>query len=110
MIGLRSLTTGNLRPMEFIVGGDVSRTITLPATISVTGTESYLATARLGLGLFQVPRFHAEEDLARGTLVRVLPDCSAALGAGVAALPAQPPAIAARARVPRLGRARVRRA
>lgn len=71
MIGLRSLTTGNLAPMEFIVGGDV-RNIMLPATISVTGTESYLATARLGLGLFQVPRFHAQADLARGALVRVL--------------------------------------
>jgi DNA-binding transcriptional LysR family regulator len=74
MIGLRSLTTGAVRPMEFAVDG-MLRTVTLPATISVTGTESYLATARLGLGLVQVPRFHAAIDLARGTLVQVLPDC-----------------------------------
>ncbi|SDR46003.1 transcriptional regulator, LysR family [Rhizobiales bacterium GAS113] len=74
MVGLRSLTTGNLRPMEFMVGG-TSRTVTLPVTISVTGPESYLATARLGLGLVQVPRFHAAIDLERGTLVHVLPDC-----------------------------------
>jgi DNA-binding transcriptional LysR family regulator len=71
MIGLRSLTTGSLRPMEFVVDG-ISRTMTLPVTISVTGTESYLATARLGLGLVQVPRFHAAIDLERGTLVQVL--------------------------------------
>lgn len=74
MIGLRSLTTGSLRPMEFMIGGTL-RTVMLPATISVTGTESYLAVARLGLGLFQVPRFHAAADLERGTLIHILRDC-----------------------------------
>jgi DNA-binding transcriptional LysR family regulator len=74
IVGLRSLTTGSLRPTEFMVG-ERPRTVTLPAIISVTGTESYLTTARLGLGLVQVPRFHALADLAQGTLVQVLPDC-----------------------------------
>jgi DNA-binding transcriptional LysR family regulator len=74
MIGLRSLTTGALRPLDFVVGGAL-RNMTLPTIISVTGTESYLATARLGLGLVQVPRFHAAADLAQGTLVQVLADC-----------------------------------
>ena len=74
MIGLRSLTTGVVRPMDFVVGGAL-RNLTLPTIISVTGTESYLATARLGLGLVQVPRFHAATDLAEGTLVQVLADC-----------------------------------
>jgi len=74
MIGLRSLTTGRLRPMEFVIG-DTLQEITLPVIMSVTGPESYLATARLGLGLVQVPRFHAETDLAQGTLVQVLPEC-----------------------------------
>ncbi|MBR1156795.1 LysR family transcriptional regulator [Bradyrhizobium sp. JYMT SZCCT0428] len=74
MIGLRSLTTGRLRPMEFLIG-DALREIPLPVVMSVTGPESYLATARLGLGLVQVPRFHAETDLANGTLIEVLADC-----------------------------------
>lgn len=74
MIGLRSLTTGRLRPMEFMIGGNL-HTVELPTQISVTGTESYLAAARLGFGLFQVPHFHAKEDLARGTLVQILPGC-----------------------------------
>jgi DNA-binding transcriptional LysR family regulator len=74
MIGLRSLTTGRLRPMEFLIGGAL-REIALPAIMSVTGPESYLASARLGLGLVQVPRFHAEADLARGTLLQVLAEC-----------------------------------
>ncbi len=73
MIGLRSLTTGNVRPLDFTVG-EMSRMVTLPTTISVTGTESYLATARLGLGIVQVPRFHAADDLQRGTLVQLIPD------------------------------------
>ena len=74
MIGLRSLTTGRLRPMELMIG-DTLREVPLPVVMSVTGPESYLATARLGLGLVQVPRFHAETDLANGTLIEVLPDC-----------------------------------
>jgi DNA-binding transcriptional LysR family regulator len=74
MIGLRSLTTGVVRPMDFVVAGAL-RNLTLPTIISVTGTESYLATARLGLGLVQVPRFHAATDLAEGTLVQVLAEC-----------------------------------
>ena len=74
MVGIRSSTTGSLRPLEFIVDG-TSRTVTLPTTISVTGPESYLPAARLGLGLVQVPRFHAEVDLERGTLIPLLPDC-----------------------------------
>jgi DNA-binding transcriptional LysR family regulator len=71
MIGLRSLTTGRVRPMEFMVGDGVQE-IMLPTTISVTGTESFLATALLGLGLVQIPYFHAEQALAQGTLVQVL--------------------------------------
>jgi DNA-binding transcriptional LysR family regulator len=71
MVGLRSLTTGRLRPMKFMIDGAM-REIPLPVIMSVTGPESYLATARLGLGLVQVPRFHAETDLAQGTLVQVL--------------------------------------
>ena len=71
MIGLRSLTTGRVRPMEFMVGDSVQEMM-LPTTISVTGTESFLATALLGLGLVQMPYFHAEHGLAQGTLVQVL--------------------------------------
>jgi DNA-binding transcriptional LysR family regulator len=71
MIGLRSLTTGRVRPLEFMVGDGVKE-IMLPTMMSVTGTESYLATALLALGLVQMPYFHAEQGLAQGTLVQVL--------------------------------------
>jgi DNA-binding transcriptional LysR family regulator len=73
MIGLRSLTTGRLQPLEFLANGKPQH-LMLPVNISVTGTESYLATARLGLGLVQMPRFHAAADLEQGTLRQVLPN------------------------------------
>ena len=70
-VGLRSITTGVVTPLEFEQGGEL-RTVSLPGVLSVTGTESYLAGIRLGLGLAQVPRFHVEDDLRRGDLVEIL--------------------------------------
>ncbi|MFB2562648.1 LysR family transcriptional regulator [Rhizobium sp. IMFF44] len=73
MIGFRSSATGGLLPLEFQIDGTV-REITLPATISVNAAESYFAAAKLGLGLIQVPRYHAEEAMRSGELLHVLPD------------------------------------
>ncbi|MBB3288004.1 MULTISPECIES: LysR family transcriptional regulator [Rhizobium] len=73
MVGFRSSATGGLLPLEFQIDG-VVREITLPATISVNAAESYFAAAKLGLGLIQVPRYHAEEALRSGGLLHVLPD------------------------------------
>jgi DNA-binding transcriptional LysR family regulator len=73
VVGLRSITTGNIAPLEFL-DGEGTHSLTLPSSLSVTGTESYLAGIRLGLGLAQVPRFHVDADLKAGTLVAVLED------------------------------------
>lgn len=73
MIGFESSATGGVLPLEFRQDGSL-REITLPLTVSATGAEMYVALARLGLGLVQVPRYRVEEDLARGSLVEVLPD------------------------------------
>ncbi|CAN7432454.1 LysR family transcriptional regulator [Rhizobium sp. LjRoot258] len=73
MVGFRSTATGGVLPLEFMVGGSICN-ITLPATVTVNAAESFMSAARLGLGLIQVPRYHAESDLAAGTLVHVLPD------------------------------------
>ena len=72
-VGLRSITTGVLRPFEFEKGGMVKR-IEMGGPLSVTGTESFLAGVQLGLGLAQMPVFHVERDLAEGKLERVLKD------------------------------------
>jgi DNA-binding transcriptional LysR family regulator len=73
MVGFRSSGTGGLLPLEFIIGETV-RNITIPATVAVNAAESYISAARMGLGMIQVPRYHAEHDLAAGTLVHVLAD------------------------------------
>jgi DNA-binding transcriptional LysR family regulator len=73
MVGFHSSGTGALLPLEFTVGGTIHK-VALPATVSVNGAESVVAAARLGLGLIQVPRYHVEDDLGRGTLVHVLAD------------------------------------
>ena len=73
VVGFYSTATGALLPLEFLVGGAL-RAVSLPATVSVNGAESFVAAARLGLGLIQVPRYHVAADLARGTLLEVLPD------------------------------------
>jgi DNA-binding transcriptional LysR family regulator len=73
MVGFRSSATGALLPLEFVRDG-VVRHVDLPATVAVNGAESLVAAGRLGLGLIQVQRYHIESDLARGTLVAVLPD------------------------------------
>jgi len=73
MIGFHSTATGGLLPLEFTAAGEVE-TLALPATLSVNAAESYVAAAKLGLGLIQVPRYHAETALAAGELVEVLPN------------------------------------
>ncbi|HEX8603018.1 MAG TPA: LysR family transcriptional regulator [Pseudoduganella sp.] len=72
-VGIRSLTTGSVTPLEFHDDGQFTE-VSLPCSLSVTGTESYLAAIRLGLGIAQVPRFHVEEDLKNGTLVPLFQD------------------------------------
>jgi DNA-binding transcriptional LysR family regulator len=72
MIGFVSSATGSVIPLEFLVNGAL-REVTLPVTTSVAGAETYVAMARLGLGLIQVPRYRLQEDFARGSLVDVLP-------------------------------------
>src|SRR5882724_5460081 len=62
---LQGLKHANVHPMSFRAF----------ETVLVNGAESLVAAARLGLGLIQVPRYHVEDDLKRGTLVAVLPDC-----------------------------------
>ena len=73
MVGFHFSGTGSLLPLEFIVDGTV-RDITIPATVAVNAAESYISAARMGLGMIQIPRYHAEEDLAAGTLVQILQD------------------------------------
>lgn len=73
MVGFHSSATGALVPLEFLVGGQI-RNVTLPATLSVNAAESFHAAARLGLGIIQVPRYHAQRYIDSGELVPILQD------------------------------------
>jgi len=73
-VSLRSLTTGALAPFEFVQPDGSIKRMDMPSPFSVTGTESFLDGALLGLGLAQMPVFHIERDIAKGRLVRVLSD------------------------------------
>jgi DNA-binding transcriptional LysR family regulator len=72
-IGFLSTATGSTLPLEFVQDGQ-TRLVTLPSVVTVTGSDTNIDLARLGLGLIQVPRYHLAEDLAAGRLVPVLPD------------------------------------
>ncbi|WP_197026719.1 LysR family transcriptional regulator [Caulobacter sp. UNC358MFTsu5.1] len=73
MIGFVSSATGEHFPLEFMVGGAL-RFVTLPTVLSVTGAETNIVAARQGLGIIQIPRYHAQADLEAGRLVEILPD------------------------------------
>jgi DNA-binding transcriptional LysR family regulator len=70
-VAFMSSATGAAMPLEFSVEGNLTNLI-LPATVTVAAAESYVAAARLGLGLIQVPHYHVATDLASGSLIEIL--------------------------------------
>jgi DNA-binding transcriptional LysR family regulator len=73
MVGLLAPDTAEIIPLAFRAGGEIRR-LTLPAMMTVTGPETNVAAACLGLGLIQVPRYRVVSELATGALVEVLAD------------------------------------
>ncbi len=71
MVGFPFHRDGGFLPLEFSVDGRV-RSIALPTTFSVNAAESYFAAAKLGFGLIQIPRYHADYAAKSGELVEVL--------------------------------------
>ncbi|UKK94687.1 LysR family transcriptional regulator [Brucella pseudogrignonensis] len=73
MVGFRASGESDPWPLEFRVK-DRLETMRLPTSITVNAAETYVSTARLGLGIIQVPRYHVEADLDSGRLVQILPE------------------------------------
>jgi DNA-binding transcriptional LysR family regulator len=71
MIGFVSSATGNVMPLELTVDGKLEY-FTPPLALSVASGESMVAAAEVGLGLIQLPRYHAEAG--GGALIEVLAD------------------------------------
>ncbi len=72
MVGFFAPDTPEVAPFDFLVDG-LYRRLTLPSLITVTGAETNVASACVGLGLIQVPRYRVAGELAAGKLVEVLP-------------------------------------
>jgi len=70
-VGLLSPDTSEITPLSFCAGGKVCQ-VTLPSMVTVTGAETNVASACLGLGLIQAPRYRVISELANGALVEVL--------------------------------------
>ncbi len=71
MIGFISSRTGQVMPMEFLVGDTTFKT-TLASRVTVNDSDSSADLARLGFGLVQAPLYRFADDIASGTLVEVL--------------------------------------
>ena len=72
-VGWLSSDMSEIRPLVFCAAGKVHRMM-LPVTVTVTAPDSNVASACLGLGLIQAPRYRVVSELASGALVEVLPD------------------------------------
>lgn len=66
-----SSSTGTVVPLEFTEGDKVVE-VPVKGSLSVTGAESYIAAAKAGLGLIQLPRYAVANALHAGELVEVL--------------------------------------
>ncbi|SEQ39387.1 DNA-binding transcriptional regulator, LysR family [Amphritea atlantica] len=69
----RSTSSGEVEPLEFLLDGQLQQQ-TLPALISVSNGDSYVAACEAGMGIIQIPEYHIRRQLEAGTLVEILPD------------------------------------
>lgn len=73
IIGLFAADAASVSPLVFTERGR-ERQVTPPSVVTVTGPETNVACACLGLGLIQVPRYRVAPELASGALVEILAD------------------------------------
>lgn len=71
MVGLLAPDMPAVAPLAFSLAGRV-REMLLPSVITVTGPETNVASACVGLGIIQVPRYRVGTELAEGALVEIL--------------------------------------
>lgn len=72
MIAFLSSVTGAPMPLEFTIGSEVVEML-IPVALTVSAADTLAAAMRAGLGLIQAPRYHFAEELARGSLIELLP-------------------------------------
>ena len=75
MVEYVSSVSGKRFGLEFQVGREL-REINLSKVVAVNSADGYFAACKAGYGLIQAPYYHAARQLAQGTLVEVLADCT----------------------------------
>ena len=75
MIGFISSRTGEMMPLEFVVGGTV-RTMQLRCRVTVDSSDTMADLVLLGQGIVQAPRYRFARHIAEGRLVELLEDCA----------------------------------
>jgi DNA-binding transcriptional LysR family regulator len=68
----RSPTTQRSSPLEFLHNGR-RREVDLDGPLACSNADAYLAGARAGLGIVQVPRYHLAAELKSGRMLELLP-------------------------------------
>lgn len=75
MVEYVSSVSGKRFGLEFQVDREL-REINLSKVVAVNSSDGYFAACEAGYGLIQAPYYHAARQLAQGTLVEVLADCT----------------------------------
>jgi LysR family transcriptional regulator, regulator for bpeEF and oprC len=65
-------STGRTWPLEFLIDGKL-RSVAMKSRVTVSSANAYFSCCEAGLGLVQVPRYHAARGLRNGTVRAVLP-------------------------------------
>lgn len=68
----RSTSSGDIEPLEFLLDGQRHEQ-PLPASISVSNGDSYVAACEAGMGIIQIPEYHIRRQLNAGSLIEILP-------------------------------------
>jgi len=74
MIGFFSTRRQAVLPLEFAENNQIIERH-IPLALTVTGADSMIEAAKMGLGIMQAPRYRMVEALENGTLVEILPEC-----------------------------------
>ena len=72
MVEYVSSASGKRFGLEFAIATEL-KTVNLAKTVAVNSSDGYFSACEAGYGLIQAPHYHAMQQLARGTLVEVLP-------------------------------------
>lgn len=73
MVGFKASGHSKPMPLEFTHNKQIIE-LSVPTSMTVNSAETFVAAAKLGLGIIQVPKYHIEKELAKGELVTILAD------------------------------------